>query len=216
MPRRFSCALVFVAFALVGVAPAQVVVGNSIVDRGGIDTATTTFVLSSQGFGAGAIGENLLSWSYFSGTNGLSLTPVLFEYTGTGADFTVRGIGASVTTSLGAQVDLPFDLVSGSSAITNANFFFGWKDGTPGTPNTGSILFDDNGGDPQVVYIGAGGPSGFVVSNTFSFDGGTLNRTYSLSGSTAAIPEPSVTALFALAAVAALGRAVWRRRTIWK
>ena len=213
MPRRISCAFVFAAFVLFSVAPAQVVVGNSIVNRGGIDTASTTFVLSSQGFGAGAIGGNLVTWSYFSASSGLSLTPVLFEYTGSGADYIVRGFGASVTTSTGAHVALPFALVSGSSAITNASFFFGWKDGTPSTPNTGSITFDDNGGSPQVVYIGTGGPSGFAASNIYSFNGGTLNRTYSIAGATAAVPEPSVTA--ALFALAALGCAVWRRRTGW-
>ena len=209
MPRRIFLALLCASGLLVGAARAQIIVGNSIVSRGIRDTAQTVFVMSSQGFGAGAIGSSVATWSYYSLFNGSSLTPVLFERTGVNHDYIVRAIGASVTTSLGAHLDLPFNLATGSLAITNGNFFFGWKDGTASTDKAASIAFDYNAGTPKVVYFAANGPAGFAVSNSYNFDGHELGRTYSISAST--IPEPSVTA--ALVAVAALGCAVWRRRT---
>lgn len=177
---------------------------------GSVDSASTTFVMSSQGFGSAAIGNTVATWSYYGGRGGLNLTPVLFEYSGSGNNYVVRGVGTTVTTTLGANLDLPFNLVSGSTTITNGNFFFGWKDGTPSTPNQGSISFANNAGSPQVLYFSSSGPSGFALSNTYSFTGGPLDRTYSISAS--AIPEPSVTA--ALFALAALGCAVWHRRTM--
>lgn len=209
--KRFFPAAAFCVFSLFGSASAQVVVGNPIVDRAAIDTAQTMFVLSSQGFGAQAIGHEVVSWSYYSGSIGLMLTPVLFEYTGSGNNYIVRGIGASVTTTLGAHLDLPFNVVSGSATIANANYFLGWKDGTPNTANVGSILLDYNSSSagPDVLFVGSGVPSGIEVSDSFDFNGPLLERTYSISATAVAVPEPSTAV--ALVAIVALGFAVWRR-----
>ncbi len=192
-------------------ARAQVTVGNPIISAGTLDGASTAFVLSGQPFGSGATGLSLTSWSFYAGTGGRSLTPLLLEFS-SGNTFVVRGIGQTVTPgSAGAQTNLAFNVITGSSAITNGNFYFGWKDGSTTSANQGVISWSGSG--PEQVQSLTGNSSTNITSAGLSLDFGNTSldsRTYSVSATASAIPEPSTTV--ALAAVAALGFACYRRR----
>ncbi len=194
-------------------ARAQVTIGNPIISAGILDGASTAYVLSGQPFGSGATGLSLTSWSFYAGTGsgGRSITPLLLEFS-SGNTYVVRGIGQTVTpSSAGAQTNLAFNVITGSAAITNANFYFGWKDGSTTSANQGVISWSASGTE-QVQSL-TGNSSTNITSAGLSLDFGNTSldsRTYSVSATASAIPEPSTTV--ALAAVAALGFACYRRR----
>lgn len=209
----FSRSFLFLSVLLV-LAPsarAQVTVGNPIISAGTLDGATTAFVMSGQPFGSGATGLNLTSWSFYAGIGGRSVTPLLLEFS-SGNTYVVRGIGQTVTpSSAGAQSNLAFNVITGSAAITNGNFYFGWKDGSTTSPNEGVIAWSGTG--PEQVQSLTDNSAMNITSAGLSLDFGNTSldsRTYSVSATASAIPEPSTNA--ALAAVAVLGFALYRRQ----
>jgi hypothetical protein len=181
-----------------------------VVSQGILDGASTAYVLSGQPFGSGANGLNLTSWSFYAGTGGRSITPLLLEFS-SGNTYVVRGIGQTVTpSSAGAQTNLAFNVITGSAAITNANFYFGWKDGSTTSANQGVISWSGSGAE-QVQSL-TGNSSTNITTAGLSLDFGNTSldsRTYSVQATASAIPEPSTNA--ALAAVAVLGFAFYRR-----
>jgi len=191
--------------ALVGAARAQVTVGNAIVATGLRDGVTTAFILSGQGFGSGAVGSAVSTWSFYTGdpSGTLAITPLLFEYSGTGFDYVLRAIGTTVVNvTAGAHVDLPFDVASGSATITSGDFYLGWKD------DGGAVVDLVYGGTGTLAFHNNASPS-LVLGSTYAFDNDLGLRTYSISATTGAVPEPASWAALA-GLVAAIGSA-WRR-----
>lgn len=188
-------------------AQAQVTVGNPIVATGLRDGVTTAFILSGQGFGSGAVGTSVATWSFYTGdvSGTLSITPLLFEYSGTSYDYVLRGIGATLSNvAEGAHLGLAFSPVSGSANITSGDFYFGWKD------DGGAVVDLVFGGSGMLAFHNNGSPS-LVVGSTYAFDNDLGLRTYSVSATTTAIPEPAAWAAFAglVAALSALRRRRW-------
>jgi hypothetical protein len=143
--------------ALSSVASYGITVGADLKSRAIVDTANgASFVLVSPFTSGGTLN----SWSIFNDNGkaqwGNSITPLLIE--ALGGDYIVRGIGTSRTNDGSGLQNWSFGLAAGSASITNNNFFFGWKDGTASTHNTGSIELDFVGSLPSTGtqnYFGA-------------------------------------------------------------
>lgn len=183
---------------LCGISSAATI-GNPIVDRSTIDTCNgCSFALSTPFTTSG----QLTAWSFWADVTGLSLTPLIYQ--NTGSNFVITGIGTTVTVSaLGAQT-YAFGLQSGSDLV-DANFYFGYRDGTTVAANTGTIPFTDSASGALQYYFGDGaaGPNANpVVGETMtlgSFNGGLLDRNYSIQATStaSAVPEPSAWLLMA-------------------
>jgi len=215
--RRFSIGLVL-TLALGLTARAQVTIGPGIGSEGGnLDGAQTSYVFIGQGFGAGAVGLTLTSWDFFSGNTGgsLSVTPLLFQEDLDG-NFTLMAIGASVTPPANTAVtNLAFNPQVGSAAITNANFYFGWKDGTQTTHNSGVISWNSIGGPESADALTGNSTQNLTSANvgTEITMGNTSlgDRTYQFDAfATSTVPEPSNFTL--LAGLVGLGGALFIRR----
>jgi hypothetical protein len=107
--------------------------------NGLIDGAQSVYLIPVDGF-ASAIGQDVLTWSFASGNFGgdRSITPLLFEKVG--EDYVLRAIG-STQQAQGNTVyqDLAFNVLVGDASIKNADYIFGWKDGTQTQGNEGVI-----------------------------------------------------------------------------
>ena len=107
--------------------------------NGSIDGAQSVYLIPVDGF-ASAIGQDVLTWSFASGNFGgdRSITPLLFEKVG--EDYVLRAIG-STQQAQGNTVyqDLSFNVLVGDASIKNADYIFGWKDGTQTQGNEGVI-----------------------------------------------------------------------------
>ena len=190
----------------------QVTIGNNVIDRAVKDTAATTYV-SYESFGAAAIGESLSTWSIYaeSFSNGLKITPLLFEFlTGTpdntNNDFVLRGIGETITIGVAdsSYLDLTFNVQEGSAAITSSNYYFGWKDGGQTTANTGVISWDVSGADFDVAALDGNSTQNVTVAdigNSLSFNNFLGSRIYSFEAKTTAVatPAPGMAMLLGLA-----------------
>ena len=194
-PRAGVLAL---AVLLCGVSSAATI-GNPIVERSTIDTCNgCSFAISTPFTTPG----QLTTWSFWADVTGLSLTPLIYQ--NTGSNFVISGIGSTVTvSSLGAQT-YAFGLQSGSDLV-NANFYFGYRDGTTEGANQGTIPFTDSASGALQYYFGdgAGGPNADpFVGETMTlgtFNGGLLDRNYSIQATSteSAVPEPSTWLLMA-------------------
>jgi hypothetical protein len=107
--------------------------------NGSIDGAQSVYLIPVDGF-ASAVGQDVLTWSFASGNFGgdRSITPLLFEKVG--EDYVLRAIGTTQQAQ-GNTVyqDLPFNVLVGDASIKNADYIFGWKDGTQTQDNEGVI-----------------------------------------------------------------------------
>jgi hypothetical protein len=158
-------------------------IGNPIVERTYIDTCDgCSFALSTPFTTAG----ELSTWSFYADTTGLSLTPLLYELTG--GNFIISGIGTTVNvTSLGAQT-YDFGLLQGTDFV-DANTYFGYRDGTTTAGNPGTISIDNSNSGALMWYFHSVDP--VVGANASAYEGGLLDRNYSLEADTTAAPEPS-------------------------
>ncbi|MDB6019511.1 MAG: hypothetical protein JWR19_4000 [Pedosphaera sp.] len=191
--------LLFIAVIALPASQAQSTIGLGIGSEGSdIDGAATTYVYTQQGFGSATIGSSLSAWAFYSGNffATRSITPLLFEYSGTGNDYVLRAVGAAVTVSAHtAYSDLPFDVQFGSTLIANGNYFFGWKDGTLTSANSGVISWDTIDGGNSTYALTANSSQDITsadLGNTLSFDNTSLgNRTYQFQATVVSTPEPS-------------------------
>jgi hypothetical protein len=190
--------VLLLAVLLCGISSAATI-GNPVIERSTIDTCNgCSFALSTPFSTTG----QLTTWSFWADVTGLSLTPLLYQ--NTGSSFVISGIGTAVSVSaLGAQT-YAFGLQAGSDLV-DANTYFGYRDGTTESANTGTIPFTDSASGALQYYFGdgAGGPNADpFVGETMalgSFNGGLLNRNYSIQATSAAstVPEPSAWLLMA-------------------
>ncbi|PKB79876.1 MAG: hypothetical protein BZY88_10825 [SAR202 cluster bacterium Io17-Chloro-G9] len=145
------------------------------------------------------MGHPLTTWRFFahSGTTNRSITPLLLESTG-GTDYVLRAIGQTHTVGAGGifasatSPALAFNVQAGDATIHNANYRFGWKDGTQTSANQGVISFDV-GGSSSVTTLTAPGVNssrnltGSDIGSSFTFTNGPLFRTYSFEATAANI-----------------------------
>jgi alpha-tubulin suppressor-like RCC1 family protein len=110
-----------------------------LVNKGTIDTATTTYV-NRLNLG-NSLGARLINWGFFTNVTGRNITPLVLEYINT-SNYTVRGIGTSRNITTSGINTFPFQLVSGTDVFSTSNHLFGWKDGTTTTANAGVITYD--------------------------------------------------------------------------
>jgi hypothetical protein len=150
---------------------------NGLVTGASTDSASTTYVnLLNLGI---TLGSTLTNWSFFTNITGKSITPLILEDTGS-SNYTIRGIGTSRSVTATGLQSYSFGLVEGTNVFVNANYRFGWKDGTTTSANTGVISFTSNNGVAQTTYALAGNSSTNISLNTaYAFGNQVLgNRTY--------------------------------------
>lgn len=168
---------------------AEIIVGNDLLPRGYKDGASTTYV-SYDGFGVAAIGSEISAWSMYAhgGTVGANITPLLFEYV-SGSNFTLRAIGETYTVgSTGLHTDIAFNVQAGSASILSSDYYFGWKDGTQTSANTGVISMDLGGGSFSVAALSGNSTqnvTGSDVGTDLTFGNFLGTRIYSFQAKTA-------------------------------
>jgi hypothetical protein len=120
-------------------------VGDPLITRQTTDT--TPGLLFAYDGTFGAVG-NVLTWSFYAGSNnpslqniaGQQITPVILDQSTPGG-WSVTGIGTTQTVSGSGLYTFNFGLVSGSAAV-GPNLTFGWYDGSSTASNPGTISFD--------------------------------------------------------------------------
>ncbi|HWB03485.1 MAG TPA: CotH kinase family protein [Verrucomicrobiales bacterium] len=147
--------------------------GNPVISRPIYDTASgSIFSMESAGFTQTG---TVTDWSLYS-TVARQITPLIL-HRGISGTLSVKGIGATRTSTAAAAVQsYPFGLVSGSAAVGPGDFL-GWKDGGNGTNGTGTPAWTD-GATVTVRWFGQ------VTSFSIGQDlgaGQTFGRAYSLS-----------------------------------
>jgi hypothetical protein len=189
-PSRLFVAALFLAgisfLFFAGVSSADTI-GNPL-NPGTLDTCNgCSFALSTP---FTTVGQEVTSWSFYADGTGNSLTPLLYTLSGT--TFTITGIGTTITvTSSGVQT-YSFGLVSGSDIVTGPTYF-GYRDGTLTSANTGTIGWNSGNTGALMWYFGdgAGGPNQNPLIGEGLTASGELPRNYSLEATATATPEPS-------------------------
>ena len=153
-----------------------ITLGDPTIDRAIDDSAVGSMFIQPEPLFPG----QMSNWSFFDNdTPGRQVTPVIFQRTGPGA-FRIAGIGTTQTSSGGGTQSFSFGLTSGSDA-TGPDYYFGWKDGSNGTNNEGTIDF--NASQHAVRWLG-GGHTSFSVGSpktvTLDIAYGFPGRAYSL------------------------------------
>lgn len=194
-------------------------VGNGTTNGSNIDTGVGILaVLSGDGFSKlGRVDQ----WHLFSNgagatasSAGRSVTPLIFQQSGTG--FEITGIGmARVSDNSGLQM-FDFDLVSGSDVV-GPGFFVGWWDGSGSTSNAGVIEWADTDGSfPINLWLDSNGVAvGDIYddgTNGMTYSYSNLARQYSLNFTTVMVPEPQ-TGLVAACGILAMFLCLRRRAT---
>ena len=217
--RRSSFRFLIAAVCTAGIylatqARAAETVGNPLVNRANVDTATGAIFVELQPFTQPGVLSTFGFYADDAGTTGRQLTPLLFEQVG--SDFIIRGVGQAVTNAGSGAQTFPFVLSEGSAAV-GPNFFFGYKDGTDADPNqAGLIEFDFVPGAPSARFFGTNFANNLdpgVNLGQGTFLGPNINqqeRVYSFQAT--AIPEPAAAALSLLLVVSSIGRRRNRRR----
>jgi PEP-CTERM motif len=202
------------AFVLAPSALADTI-GSPPVSAPNIDSAVGTSFAFLGSFASA--GETVVSWSFFSGSPGNLITPLILAQTSPNV-WQVTGIGTTQVAGSGLQ-SFSFGLVSGSD-ITGLNSTFGWFDGGNGSTNNGSIEYSCTsayagpcagpapvpGANSEWFNLGLAAPP--VVGNSSGPDPtyGFLTRTYSVQfTATTAVPEPSALLLLGSGLTAVIG-----------
>ncbi|MFN0126086.1 MAG: PEP-CTERM sorting domain-containing protein [Verrucomicrobiales bacterium] len=219
-PASLTAVIVTLAFAIP--AEGATVIGNSTSDRGTTDGFSGQIFMLNAGLNS-LVGQTVSSWSFFNNQNTNAVTPVLIEDMG-GGIWAVRGIGATIVSNASGIQGGAFNLVSGS-AIIGLNYYVGYYDGSwdgfSATPNTGGVEWDTVDDPPvggQIDSLGAlwthDIPNG--ANNPANMGVGAINSRDTVYGAAVdgrhasinftAVPEPSITALAGIAALALLRR----------
>src|SRR5450755_1964812 len=129
-----------VMLALAVSCPASTI-GNPAVSGPQVDGCNGCSFALLNPFPAGDFGFHVTSYSLFAFDfavhSGQQITPLLFDESG-GA-FTVSGVGTTRTISSTGVLTFGFDLTDGSSLV-GTQTFFGYRDGTVASGNTGPEL----------------------------------------------------------------------------
>jgi hypothetical protein len=203
------------AFLLIGSIQGihAAVIGDPLIPRQHTDTATGLLYAYDGNFGT--VGD-VLTWSFYAGTGGHQITPVILDQSTSGG-WTVTGIGTTQAIETDGSYTFDFGLVSGSSAV-GPTITFGWYDGSADSANNGTISFDNTftsvgyrdfllNGLPVVgtAYTAASdftGPndgSDFTQGRIYSVQFDSLDST-----DPPAAPEPSSLAMMAAGAFAVI------------
>jgi hypothetical protein len=167
------------------------VIGNPLISNGPKDGASTTYV-SHESFGNSAINDSLISWGFYSsGDNDLKkLTPLLYELD-SGNGYILRAIGATVTVTSNTLFDnLDFDTQVGDSTIYTSNYYFGWKDGSQTSYNTGVINYG-TGSSYTMASLASNSSqniTGADIGTTLNFNNLLGDRLYSYKATTGVAP----------------------------
>ena len=137
-----------------------ITLGDPVIDRALDDGAIGAMFVQPEPLFQG----QMTNWNFFDNdTPGQQVTPLIFQRTGPGA-FRIAGIGTTRTSTGGGAQSFSFGLTSGSD-LTGSDYYFGWKDGSNGTDNAGTMDFGFT--QHAVRYLGAGHTS-FSVGNSKS------------------------------------------------
>ncbi len=179
-----SLAIGFLMLGMVGQSSA-VTIGNSVIDRGGIDTATNfTMIDTNLMFTENGLIDEWTVWT----NGGSTIYLQTFEYI-SGDQYKLTGQNIVTT----AGVGLNTFAISGVDQIqAKIGEFIGWTNpvgtiefdyiGSPTNLNTGPVLFDVTANNITTV--------GDIFTANSSFLAG-LNRTYSISANVSPTPEPA-------------------------
>ena len=198
------------ALAVAGLAAAQPAhaaetIGGSIVQRSQIDFIGGIYVFDGGFTQSGAVS----SFEFFSGTNAINLlTPLILS--GTAGNYTIAGIGDTITSNRTGDEVVPFILASGS-ALVGPGYTFGFKDGGVGATgnNPGTVTYDTYQ-SANFFYPSNLENVPVSVGQSVSVANGTLqnvsnlngDRTYSIQFTAtplvSAVPEPGTLSLLVL------------------
>lgn len=156
-------------------------VGPAVTSRGTLDSGSSTFVLKNMPIGQ-MVGFTVTKWSFYAGTTGKSVTPLLLEFV-SGTTYKLRAYGASVTPSSTGVQTQAFDVQGGNALVKNTNYRIGWKDGTATTANTGVINFDNSAGvvDATLFLLGTNVQlTTAAIGTSITFTDSGFKRLYSL------------------------------------
>jgi hypothetical protein len=159
-------------------------VGNPVVDAPAVDGASgSLFVQTSSPFTEEG---DVTSWRFFNGGPPVrQFTPLVLEKVG--ADYLIRGIGATINSDGSGEQNFTFNLVSGSANV-GANYYLGWKDGGQGSNNTGVAEWTDATPE-QAIWFG-GGHTAFNVGQNLGAGVAGLSRRYSIRANSDSGPPP--------------------------
>jgi hypothetical protein len=155
--------------------------GYPLINRSTLDGASgSAFVLPNMPFTKEG---SVLSWRFFSDDSsavGRLITPLIFKKVGD--NYKIMGIGQTRTNAGTGLQSFDFGLVSGSAAVEDSDYYFGYKDGDNSTDNTGVIEHDQNTSD-IIIWFGGDKAGQILVGEELQTDL-TLGRTYSIEVTT--------------------------------
>ncbi|MCH8043377.1 MAG: tandem-95 repeat protein, partial [Planctomycetes bacterium] len=155
-------------------------IGSDLVDRSANDTARgQVYIYAADTFAANGI---VSEWSFFDNDgSGRNVTPLVLQVIDDNGvtDYTVRGIGTTVTSNAGGVQTQIVDIVAGSGVLVSGQYTFGLYDGAINDLGDGAIsLGSTNGGVVDATINSPLGDWVFTPTQSFTL---SLGTTFSVS-----------------------------------